>query len=930
MSTNYPGWLKIFLHVFLGLMLGLAVALIYLSSSETFRLAVQDNIEKQFQRDYDCTLSCRLEKINWMSLKMHFSGVRITPTINNQQKIDEEQWSIVAEKMTATACWWTLVTRRILKISLGFEHVIMFESFEKEIVGLPQFIAKMFVLGDSSFLVYDGVSIKDGLLFLKRKSDDLSIQVPYQSNIHQERDGTRIQAYLQDGAVTRKDAKIINDISGSITISMPNIDMLQNMDGQVQLNYCVHSSTHKGNGFLAGKMEKGVGQFALKSEDGAIVIDPIKIRCLKDECLCSVAISTSSELIKYFNLPDILSDVCGSVGVEIGVDLYNFFKTFQLSVLLHDVTYKTKPLFPGGKLLVDHHHAKGFSGTFQLTDSIIFDIDVSSVDATTRGDDKEIRMSNVVRLMLSTDSHFVVEKDKCHVTLSYDKQGGITGRYDVELFNTKLDELKHASGSIVFCDGKLFLKGFLQDFEYEGTVQIFPDFVFEKFHAVKDDKVVIDFSTDEQNPESLLGSIDFSVLHGLVPDPFKISFAQDGAILFQGHVKNGICYARLHTQQAHMRIPNMYNVISSATASCELNFYEKSIVFKNVDMQWYEGKISCTRATMFFDKTGACYFVHVPLLLHNLMFSWDRGVYSQLSGRLLLSKQSTKELFHVEGKLMLQKSELKENLFSSEFQELLSGVGYGQQHDQFGFDCSYDVSVFTKDPLSITTSFLSAKAIVDLAVRGNLKKPELSGVIQLVSGSLNFPYKPLETIEGKVLFIPEQPYDPVIELLAKGKLKRFGVSVHAWGSALDPHIQFESQPYLSEEQIVSLLLLGVEDNSLGAMVPALLIQKLKDIMFGPALSKTKLKAVFDRLLKSLRYFRFLPQFTNQSGRGGIRGSFEIDATDHLHAKIDTNFAQIEDIKVDIDYGVTDDVTLRLQRDGPSTYGGEVEFCWKFS
>ena len=186
-------------------------------------------------------------------------------------------------------------------------------------------------------------------------------------------------------------------------------------------------------------------------------------------------------------------------------------------------------------------------------------------------------------------------------------------------------------------------------------------------------------------------------------------------------------------------------------------------------------------------------------------------------------------------------------------------------------------------------------------------------------------------MDGKILFIPEQSlFDPVIEFTAKGKLKRFGVSVLAWGSALDPHIQFESQPYLSEEQIVSLLLLGVEDNSLGAMVPAILIQRLKDIMFGPALSKTKLKAVFDRLLKSLRYFRFLPQFTNQSGRGGIRGTFEVDATDNLHAKIDTNFAQIEDIKVDIDYDVTDDVTVRLQRDGPSTYGGEVEFCWKFS
>ncbi len=39
--------------------------------------------------------------------------------------------------------------------------------------------------------------------------------------------------------------------------------------------------------------------------------------------------------------------------------------------------------------------------------------------------------------------------------------------------------------------------------------------------------------------------------------------------------------------------------------------------------------------------------------------------------------------------------------------------------------------------------------------------------------------------------------------------------------------------------------------------------------------------------------------------------------------------QLEDTKFDVDYAVTDDITLRAQKDGPSTYSGEVEFKWKF-
>ncbi len=84
------------------------------------------------------------------------------------------------------------------------------------------------------------------------------------------------------------------------------------------------------------------------------------------------------------------------------------------------------------------------------------------------------------------------------------------------------------------------------------------------------------------------------------------------------------------------------------------------------------------------------------------------------------------------------------------------------------------------------------------------------------------------------------------------------------------------------------------------------------------------------LLQSLKYVRFIPQFTNQTGRGGVRGIFEVDASDRLQAKIDTDFAQLEDTKFDVDYAATDDVTFRLQKDGPSTYGGQVEFAWKFS
>ncbi len=61
-------------------------------------------------------------------------------------------------------------------------------------------------------------------------------------------------------------------------------------------------------------------------------------------------------------------------------------------------------------------------------------------------------------------------------------------------------------------------------------------------------------------------------------------------------------------------------------------------------------------------------------------------------------------------------------------------------------------------------------------------------------------------------------------------------------------------------------------------------------------------------------------------------SLKLDATGNI-----ASFKQfIPDVvndslkKFDIDYAAADDVTFRLQKDGPSTYGGQVEFAWKFS
>lgn len=918
-------YFKIFLHIFLGLLLGGMVALLYLSSSNTFKEYVQHQIQEQFKRDYGYAMSCNLDSIDILSCSMNLSGVHITDESCFQADDTQQSWSVLVETVKIKGLWSSLILRGYLKLSLSFDHVIMLENFEKIPQALPEFCAKMFCNSVSGFIVYDVISIADGLVYLKRWADGLNMQIPYACHMRAERDVTRIQLYVHDGSVGYQDTSIIENISGSLVCDLPYVDVASNITSQVQLQYDLVRSQHQIPGFFAGKIDHGTGEFVCKTQDGSISIDPIKINCTDTACWCNVMVDITSQLLHYFDLPTQLLDVAGFMNLELSADLYNLMQTVQASIVFRDVTYKSKLLFPSAKVIITQHSKDGFSGVFAMHDQNMFELSVHADQ-----EKKSLTGNNLVDLEIPFHPSYKILKQGCQFALDYDQAGNVTGRYKIELYDQLLDQKYLVVGQLELIDGVLRIWGTINDLQYEGSLRLFPEYFFQSFCVKRGDTLLVDITTDPQDPCYVVGSVDFSVIHALISKPFKMSFAQEGSFIFKGSFKDGICGATVQTHYAHIRVPYIYNVIQNISATAELDIHEKKLTVKDVDVQWYEGTLSCARAQLYFDNNFSCRFVHAPLILHDVMLSWNKGLYGLVSGRILLQQFSEHDRLNVLGQLMVQKAEIKENIFSIEFQDMLLGLKNNNVKDDLILQPYIDVSLFTKDPLQVKTSFLTAKAVVDVRLQGILPNTELSGSIRLLSGLLLFPYKPLEIVQGRLLFMPEQPFDPVIELEAKGKLKRFHIGLTAWGSALDPHIQFDAQPYLTEDQIVSLLLLGVEDQSVSMVIPAFLTQRLKDIIFGPALSNIKLKSVFDRLLQSLKYVRFIPQFTNQTGRGGVRGIFEIDASENLQGKIDTNFAQLEDTKFDVDYAVTDDVTLRLQKDGPSAYGGQVEFCWKFS
>lgn len=926
-------YVKILLTVFLGLLLGGGLVLLHVSSNGTLQQYVVKKVQEDFYAKYGCKLECRLEKIDWLSLHMSFVDVSmgsaaLSSSDSGEKEKDDSSWSIVADSFTLSASWWSLLTRFRCKMSGAFERVIMYEnkiSFSDDNASseLMAFLMKLFKRNESSFIEYDWLSISDGLLFLEQQ-DGSCLHVPYSCNISCEKAGTRMQFYAQRGKVLYQGTRIIDAISGSFVWDLPNQDVVKGMSLQLNMGMHIPGLMEKGACNVIGSMRRGQGIFSLKNEDGSFVIDPIQIRIDSKKCLFDASMVTNSDLCNQLKLHDFFKDVQGAIRIDFRGDLYDLLNTVQIDVSVDNVLYKSKSLVEKATVLVHYVKQGVLAGMIAVGNKQFFEF---TIQATKEG--AQFVCVNNRDFIFPGDSYWKIPVGKCSLSASYDKNIGWQGSCAALLQNDKLQKEKRILGDFAVRDQKVSLQGSLDDILYEIALSLSPSVMLEKFLVTQHGKSLVQFQIDEKNRSLLLGNIDFSCVQYVVPESFKASFAQEGTVQFQGFVKDGIYYSQVSTKQANIRIPKIYNVVQNVAASCELDFYNRQVIFKDVKAELHEGEIVCSAINLLFDKSGKIQFIHAPCLLHNVLMSWNKGIFLLLSGSMIVRKTEGKPI-HIGAQIIVEKSQLKDNIFSQEFQEALFGKVLEYEEKEAVEDSpELDIAVFTKDLMHIKTTFLGAHAKLDLLLRGTVKKPELSGLIHLVSGSFYFPYKSLDISDGKLFFLPDQQFDPLLDVVARGKLKRFGVSMHVTGSVFDPVVQFEAAPYLTEEQIVSLLLLGIEENSLSVMVTALLTQKLKDLVFGPALSKIKMQSKFERLLQSLKYFRFLPQFTNQAGRGGIRGVFEVDASDHLHGKVDTNFMQLEDTKFDVDYDVTDDVTLRGQKDGPSTYGGEVEFRWKF-
>lgn len=421
--------------------------------------------------------------------------------------------------------------------------------------------------------------------------------------------------------------------------------------------------------------------------------------------------------------------------------------------------------------------------------------------------------------------------------------------------------------------------------------------------------------------------IDLACLSPLLKKYALLDLCMQGQVQTQLSLKDNLILCAAKMDKCFIRIADTFNGITQGLLQASFNCAENSLSLDRGHVRLNEGTISCNHATLKLAKDNSLESCYANIIIDRALFNVLTSIDLYLSGNLII-KKSVNQNTSVSGAIILDEFELRQNPLSTSFITKIAQAT-SMQSSSIDIPLNCNLSITTKKPIQVVTPWLHMTARARVVMSNTCAEPILSGSISLDKGVIWLPYKPLIITHGLVTFDPGHIGNPFVELMAKNTIKHHEVSMQIAGPLQQLNICLLSNPVLPESQIISLLLSGSTYGSLSSIVPSLALYSIKNLLFDIEQSPLKLSEGAHEWLEPLRSVYFVPLFDDQRARGGLRGAFEIEVTDRLHALIQRNFTLTEDTRFELEYALSDNISIRGVRDERRDVNGQIEMRWKF-
>lgn len=369
----------------------------------------------------------------------------------------------------------------------------------------------------------------------------------------------------------------------------------------------------------------------------------------------------------------------------------------------------------------------------------------------------------------------------------------------------------------------------------------------------------------------------------------------------------------------------LYNQLRNFSGNLSINYDERKIFLHNLNLNFFGGKIKISDVELsFFEK---------PLLtgeidVRDFIFTMP-SLISQNNGKFSISMDM--DSLNISGDLLCNKG----------FCEVTSLYGLFKNQEMssseitpFPWKTNLDLKIKTSKNICcmLGTSKLLIDGVLNLSgpvINSNFNNLKVFGDVNLCAKNLPLLGHEFEKIKLNLFFENSLLQNPLIRANLRTRINRYLVDFDIFGVSDDLLISAKSLPQLSESQIFSLFFTGIRDHSDGLrhLLSALIVKSGQNAISGVENKKNLLQKIFFPA-KNIRLF---PSLNNVSGTSflPLSASLLVNLGENFSAIIEKDLKNYDELKLSLEYLITENCLLRCNRDFEGMLQGLVEFKFKF-
>lgn len=909
--------------VVLSLILGLFASVLILERDRDIKEAVGAYCIEMFESAMHCRMNCSIASINVLAGKIVLKDVDVLPLDD-----PSDRWHWTCKKYTIKISLYAMLMRKMLSMNMRLQGIAAESSLQGSRPAIMDHLKYLASFSSCTFLELNSLSLRNVHLNVHNEEHGNGAFCRFNSDSRTTLDAFKTVVYITDGGITYNHVHECSYLQGKVSCDVEYLAtaLVDSLNGHVQCNCVVNQLPEASRRcFVTGHYDHGNGTLQVRSADNKIIANPVTLKFEHGDMLVGGYVRLPLNYIGVIVCQKQLTDSMGTVFIRAQGTLNQGIYTAQGTCGIKDLTYKGHSIahVVGATFVYEPDLIKGKIHIKQK-DSPVFDGYYAWQPPAAKG---SMVLSNSSTLKSDYVSAYEIDPQKAALKLEVTDDYKLNGKVKADVTNIKTNLHDVLDFAFNIDHEAIEVNGTFDTYCYQLKMLLNP-FLSVPECILKDaaGNAIIDLHTHNENIGSYRGVLNLTNLRPVINRFFDVDTHGQGVLNIKGTTGPELLTFKAHLHDGTIQLPKTYTCITGFDVNAEISPSERSIKIGQAQARLYEGSILCNQAVVVFDENWALAFAQVPITIQQCLFNINKDLFANVSGNVNFSKHAH-ALPKISGVVLIDKAQLSENLFATVVYDALA-------HSTRNFlplsnlNTLCDIAVMTYNPIRVTTPFMDADARVGLQLQGSIKEPLLQGSVALSSGSLKFPYKSLAITKASVVLSPGNITDPLIEIVAKNRVKKYLVTLQVSGSLQNHSIVLSSNPPLTNEQIIALLFIGSEEESLSSMIPALVMHNIKHLIFGTEQAKF-LERYLSPVLTTLKHVHFVPSFTDQTRRGGLRGTLQVDINDRWRALLQKNFDLSEDARFELEYMLSDDISLKAGRDEHRDVSGEVEMRWRF-